>query len=228
MASLGKERRLERLNAYVEPGAIVSDRTYNLVLGGTVLYGIVINMILCALVGNVYYYINPIVFFIGYLVLCFGGIALAQSSNNPALSFLGYNMVVVPFGLVISTLVEFYGGISSSIVTDAFMYTALITAIMVVAALAYPTIFERMGGFLFVSLIALLICGIFSMFIGGMYTVYSYACAVIFSLYIGYDFHRSQMFARTIDNAIACALDIYMDIANLFIRLLEIFGRDRD
>ncbi len=228
MANMGKERRMERMNAYVNANAIVSDRTYNLIMGGTVLYGIAVNIILCNLVGNVYMYVNPIMFMLAYFVLCFAGIFIANKSQNPAVSFLGYNMVVVPFGLVISTLVEAYGGISSSLVTDAFYFTALITAIMVFASLAFPSVFDRMGGFLFVSLIALLICGIFAMFMPGMYTIYSYAAAAIFSLYIGYDFHRSQMFPRTVDNAIDCALDIYIDIANLFVRLLQIFGRSND
>ncbi len=228
MANMGKERRMERMNAYVNANAIVSDRTYNLIMGGTVLYGIAVNIILCNLVGNVYMYISPIMFMLAYFVLCFAGIFIANKSQNPAVSFLGYNMVVVPFGLVISTLVEAYGGISSSLVTDAFYFTALITAIMVFASLAFPSVFDRMGGFLFVSLIALLICGIFAMFMPGMYTIYSYAAAAIFSLYIGYDFHRSQMFPRTVDNAIDCALDIYIDIANLFVRLLQIFGRSND
>ena len=199
-----------------------------LIMGGTVLYGIAVNIILCNLVGNVYMYVNPIMFMLAYFVLCFAGIFIANRSQNPAISFLGYNMVVVPFGLVISTLVEAYGGISSSLVTDAFYFTALITAIMVFASLAFPSVFDRMGGFLFVSLIALLICGIFAMFMPGLYTIYSYGAAAIFSLYIGYDFHRSQMFPRTVDNAIDCALDIYIDIANLFVRLLQIFGRSND
>ncbi len=228
MANMGEERRMERMNAYVNANAIVSDRTYNLIMGGTVLYGIAVNIILCNLVGNVYMYVNPIMFMLAYFVLCFAGIFIANKSQNPAVSFLGYNMVVVPFGLVISTLVEAYGGISSALVTDAFYFTALITAIMVFASLAFPSVFDRMGGFLFVSLIALLICGIFAMFMPGMYTIYSYAAAAIFSLYIGYDFHRSQMFPRTVDNAIDCALDIYIDIANLFVRLLQIFGRSND
>ena len=225
MASIGKERRMERLNAYVEPGAIVSDRAYNLIMGGTVLYGIVINALLCKFVGSVYNIMNPLVFLIGYIVLCMAGIFIAYRSDNPVISFLGYNMVVVPIGLVISTLVEFYGGISSQVVLDAFYYTALITAIMVFAALAFPNIFDKIGGFLFVSLIGLLITGIFSMFIGGAYGLYSFFAAAIFALYIGYDFHRSQMFPKTVDNAIDCALDIYLDIVNLFMRVLEILGR---
>ena len=43
-------------------------------------------------------------------------------------------------------------------------------------------------------------------------------------MYIAYDVWRSQQFPPTMDNAIDSALDIYLDIINLFIDLLEIFG----
>ena len=52
--------------------------------------------------------------------------------------------------------------------------------------------------------------------------------AGLFSLYLGYDIYRSQQYPKTIKNAVASALDIYLDLANLFIRLLEIMGKKDD
>ena len=52
--------------------------------------------------------------------------------------------------------------------------------------------------------------------------------AGLFSLYIGYDVWRSQQFPKTVDNAVDCALDIYLDLANLFIRLLSILAKRDD
>ena len=52
--------------------------------------------------------------------------------------------------------------------------------------------------------------------------------AGLFSLYIGYDIYRSQQYPKTVDNAIDSALDIYMDLANLFIRLLSILAKRDD
>ena len=52
--------------------------------------------------------------------------------------------------------------------------------------------------------------------------------AGVFSLYIGFDVWRSQQFPKTVDNAVDCALDIYLDLANLFIRLLSILARKDD
>lgn len=224
---MGQQRRLARLNADYSDATIITDRMYNMILCGTVLYGVLVNILLCKLVGNVYNYVNPIVFILAYFFLCIAGIAVARSTN-PAMSFLGYNMIVVPVGLVISTAVECYGGISSSVVLYAFYYTALITAIMTCLAILYPQIFAQLGGFLFAGLIGILIVGLFSRFLGSTgYYYYSIFAAAIFSLYIGYDIYRSQQFEKTVDNAIDCAIDVYLDIANLFLRLLEILSARR-
>ena len=48
--------------------------------------------------------------------------------------------------------------------------------------------------------------------------------AVVFSVYIAYDFHRAQAFPKTLDNAVDSALDIYLDIINLFLKILRILG----
>ena len=49
--------------------------------------------------------------------------------------------------------------------------------------------------------------------------------AGIFSLYIGYDYQRAQFYPPTVDNAVDCALDIYLDIINLFLDILRILAR---
>ena len=69
-----------------------------------------------------------------------------------------------------------------------------------------------------------MIVGIITFFVQGLGYIYSIGVAALFSLYIGYDFYRSQQFAKTVDNAVDCALDIYLDIVNLFLALLRIFG----
>ncbi|MCR5785699.1 MAG: Bax inhibitor-1 family protein [Eubacterium sp.] len=218
-------RRAERMNAFVNENAIISTRAYNVVMGLVVLYGLVVNFVLCATVGaDIYYSINPLMFIVLYFVLALGGTFIALRSDNPLVSFLGYNMVVLPLGIMISAVVEAYGGVSSSVVLGAIYYTMLITAIMVLSAMLFPGVFARLGGVLFVALIGLIITGFISMFTGLFYGVYSIIGAVIFSLYIGYDFYRSQQFPKTLDNAVDCALDIYLDIINLFLFILRILG----
>ena len=49
--------------------------------------------------------------------------------------------------------------------------------------------------------------------------------AIVFSVYIAYDFHRSQMYPKTLDNAVDSALDIYLDVINLFLKVLRILAK---
>ena len=51
---------------------------------------------------------------------------------------------------------------------------------------------------------------------------------MIFCGYIGLDWNRAQMYPKTVDNAIDSAADIYLDVVNLFVRILSITGKRRD
>ncbi|MGN0480204.1 MAG: Bax inhibitor-1 family protein [Lachnospiraceae bacterium] len=239
MAGFSEQRRMDRMNQGINYGdgfnegynqsfsmrGIISNRAYNLVMGGVLFYGILINIILCVTVGNVLEYVNPIAWIIGYVVLCIIGIVMSSKSSNPVISFIGYNFVVVPMGLVISTAVEAYGGIDSRVVVLAFVYTAIITGCMITLSVVKPEFFATLGRFLFVALIGLVVCELVLLIFRVDQVVTAWISAGIFSLYIGYDIYRSQQFPKTVDNAVDCALDIYIDIANLFMDILRILGR---
>ena len=225
---LGAAARKARLEAYVSEDQIISARAYNGILLGVLVWGLLINVVLCYTVGDVFRYVNPVVFLIGYAVLAFAGIFIAGRSHKPLVSFLGYNMVVIPFGLVLSITVEAYGGVDSAIVTYAFLYTLVVTLGMTGAALAFPQLFSKLGGALAGVLLGLILCEVLLLLFRIPQSVSDWLVAGLFSLYIGYDVYRSQQFAKTVDNAVDCALDIYMDIANLFIRILRIMGKKKD
>ena len=58
--------------------------------------------------------------------------------------------------------------------------------------------------------------------------IFNWVFVLIFSGYIGYDWYRAQNVAPTADNAIDCVCARYMDIVNLFIRLLRIFEKKQN
>ena len=227
---LGAAARKARLTQAVSEDQLVSPRVYNGILLGVLLWGLLVNVLLCYTVGDVYQYINPIAFSIGYLVLAFAGVIIAAKSQKPWVSFLGYNMVVVPFGLVISSLVAAYAEIpgGTEIVRDAFLYTMIIAVGMTGAALAFPNFFSKIGGALLGCLFGMLLLEIVLLILGKDQAAVDWVVAGLFSLYIGYDVWRSQQFPKTVDNAVDCALDIYLDLANLFIRLLSILAKRDD
>ncbi len=225
---IGKKARLARINEVVDPKAIISDRAYNGTIVVVLLWGLLINYLLCRFVGTAIFTLNPIVLLIGYLVLAFSGILISARSHHPLISFLGYNMVVIPFGLIITLMVETYGGLNSAVVTQAFLYTLLISTAMMACVMIAPNFFSKIGGVLSMVLIGMIICEVVLLILGVKQYWIDWVVAAIFTLYIGYDISRSQQYPKTLDNAVDSALDIYMDIANLFIRILSILGKRND
>ena len=217
---------------YNPEDTILDDRTYNMALGGSVMYGLILNIVMCITLGKsltATMEANPIYaiyLFIGYVVCSIVGVLMSSKSKSPVISFIGYNLVVVPIGLVLSLMINAYteGG-AGDIVLQAIVYTAVITGCMIVLSIAFPNFFSGLGKLLLGCLIGLIIAGLLSMFLfPGAYNIITWVGAVIFALYIGYDYWRAQQFPKTLDNAIDCSLDIYLDIINLFIRILRILG----
>ncbi len=224
---VGAAARAARASAAYSDGEIVSNRAYNGVLLGVLLWGLLANVLLCTFVHDLYSHISPTVFLIGYSLCAIAGIAISRRSRNPWISFLGYNLVVVPFGLMLSTVIEAYGGIDSKIVSDAFLYTLLIAVGISGAALAFPKLFEKLGGMLAGILFGLIICEVVLLILGRDQQITCWIAAGLFSVYLGYDVYRSQQFPKTLDNAVDSALDIYLDAANLFIRILSMLARSK-
>jgi hypothetical protein len=212
----------------VDPNLILSDTMYNGAIAAVLLWGLLVNYLLCKYAYDFAANMNPAVLIIGYLVLAIGGTVIAGRSRKPAVSFLGYNMVVIPFGLVISLLVGTYTKVDPDIVTYAFLYTMLISVAMMALVMIRPQFFAKLGGVLTAVLMGVILCEVVLLIFHVRQSWTDWLVAGLFSLYIGYDVYRSQQFPKTLDNAVDSALDIYMDIANLFIRLLSILGRRDD
>lgn len=228
----GKKAREARIKEIVDPGLIISDKAYNGVIGIVLLWGLLVNFILCWKIPGGFMQLfptmkSPIIFLIGYFLVVLAGVLITVKSKSPVMSFLGYNLVVIPFGLVIATIVDSYGGMDSAVVTQAFLYTLLVATAMIATVIVFPKAFEKIGPALGMALLGMILCEILMLIFGIRQQVISWIAAALFSLYLGYDIYRSQLYPRTVKNAIASALDIYMDLANLFIRILEILGDNR-
>lgn len=224
------EARVAERNIVSEATHMVSASLYNFVLGGTVAYGLIVNALMVVFLRDaVLSFVTsaPGAYWglmIGYLVLGVAGVMIAARSHRPVISFLGYNMLVVPMGLLLTVYVSAF---SPYIVARALATTGFITLFMMGLGSAFPRTFLSMGRTLFITLLVTLVVEVISVFAFGYSgSVFDYIFVTVFSLYIGFDFARSQAYARTIDNAVDSAVDIYLDIINLFIRLLAIFGRD--
>lgn len=224
---LGRAARQARLNAAYDENEIVSDRVYNSILIGVLLWGLLVNVLLVLYASDLIVNVDPRAFLIGYFVCALAGIYIAGKSKKPLISFLGYNLVVLPFGLMIAVFIRAYGGIGARVVKDAFLYTFMISLGMLGLVLTVPQLFAKLGGVLLGVLGGLVLCELALLLFRIRQDVTDWIAAGLFSLYIGYDIYRAQQFPKTVDNAVDSALDIYMDIANLFIRILSLMGKKK-
>ncbi len=223
--SVFSARKEERLNSGV--GDQIGVRRYNAVMLLTLLWGFLVNTVM------VYYFaipimrllsgVGPLWIFIGYFVLAIAGIAISARSTNPWISFLGYNLLVLPIGVLLCLILP---GIPVAIVTKALLLTGIVTATMTLLGLVAPNVFLGMGRTLFIALIVGILAELVATFLFHYTgTAFDWLFVVLFSGYIGYDVAKSQIYPKTVDNAVDCALDIYLDIINIFIRLLALLSR---
>lgn len=216
-----KKRRMQKN----DNDKILNEQSYNAIFGIVALYGLILNYLLCAYGLEFAMSINPVILIISYLVLGFLGIILSIVSKKAIVSFIGYNLLVVPSGLILSLVLQEYGGIDTIIVKQAFLYTSIIIGVMITLGVLYPKFFEKIGRILFIALLGLLITRIIMFAFNIDNVMISWIAAIIYSLYIGYDIYKSQKFEKTADNAVDCAVDIYLDIIGLFLHILEILGK---
>ena len=205
-------------------GAEISANTYNLIIGLVLCWGFFVNWLI---VKNIpvasLTKIHPLLFILGYFACAFFGIFLFKKSTNPIVSFIGYNFVVVPFGFIINIIVSQY---APNLVINAMVVTGMVTAIMMILGVTYPAFFEKLAPVLFISLIAVIIAEIIgSLFFKMIFGITDWIVALIFCGYIGFDWSRANKIPKTIDNAVDSAAALYIDIINLFIRILSIMGR---
>lgn len=84
------------------------------------------------------------------------------------------------------------------------------------------------GPYLFAALLGLLLVMILSLFFPTSFsqTMISCAAVVLFSLYIVYD--TSELVHGREDNPVMAAIGLYLDVLNIFVHLLRIFGSSSD
>ena len=76
-------------------------------------------------------------------------------------------------------------------------------------------------------LIALIFFGIAAIFIRELELVYSCLVVIVFGMYLVYDVQMvvgNGRYSFTLDDAYLAAINIYLDIVNLFLHILRIIG----
>lgn len=218
-----RERKEQRLHMTIESSQEISSSKYNLWLGGCISYGLIMNAISVALFEDFFLSMSIGVFLVFYFISCIAGSIIAAKSSNPVISFLGYNLIVLPIGGLLTICLGSYDGAD---VMSAMLCTGIVVFVMTFVSTIKPEFFLGMGRSLFLGLLLGLIIEIIATLLGYGGNVFNWFFVGLFSLYIAYDYAKAQDYPKTIDNAVDSAIDIYLDIINLFIRILSILSDD--
>ena len=225
------KQSLAQRTVYRDGDIKLNVRQFNLLIGGLLLWGFLLNFLTVHFRGDkvVSFAMNGggLMIIIGYVISAIVGVVLVNR-DNPVTTFVGYNLIAVPVGIVLCVALA---GYDHSAIGTAALITAGITAIFMIAAAVKPQIFLSMGRVLGIGLIVLIAGELITALIfrsTRMDLVWAWLGAGLFSLFIGFDWARCNVCACTVNNAVAASANLYLDIINLFLRILEIVGKRRD
>ena len=164
--------------------------------------------------------------FIAWLLAigCLIGLNVANARGQTQLA-LG---LLLAFGLLmgasVATTVNYYAETDPTAVRQAFGATALFVAALGAGGYAIRRDLSYLYRLAFWLLLALLVAGIALIFvrIPAAYTIYSIAGLGVFGLYTVIDFNRLRRAGG--GEAIPLAAGIFLDVLNIFLFFLRIFG----
>ena len=152
---------------------------------------------------------------------------MKMSKNGAIFGFLLYSFIT---GLTFSSIFVLFK-------MSSIMFVFLITAVLflVFALIGYFTKMDltKLGSILFMGLLGIILASLLNLIFKSesFDLVLIILGIIIFIGYIAYDINKVKRLEGMIDEdklAIIGALDLYLDFLNLFIRLLQIFGKSND
>ncbi len=160
-------------------------------------------------------------------VIVFSSRIHKMSFAGSIFAYLFYSFLT---GLTLSAIFVIYDITS---IIYAFGVTAGL--ILIFALIGYFTKIDltKISTYLFMGILGLIICEIINIFVASetFNFVLLILGVIIFIVYIAFDIQRVKQNIYGLDEdklPIVGAMELYMDFINLFIRLLELFGKRRD
>lgn len=156
-------------------------------------------------------------------IMCNPGLAKNYPTNYVMLSLLTLGISFMT-GLTCSAF-------TTSSVLMAVGMTTLVVAGLMCFAMQTKHDFSGMGPYLFIALLVMFFTSLIGFFFWNsiMETIYCSCGVLVFSMYIVYDTqlivggkHHAHQFS--IDDYVFAAINLYLDIINLFIMMLRLFG----
>ena len=211
-------------------GKELTKRVYIGAVSGFTVFGLLLAIIVAR--ATMTWTPNIVLYLLVGLGIPIAGVFITLGSDKPVISLVGYCMVIIGLGAITGPTIALY---KTGVVMIALMATGGVSVLMSLVGILYPKSLESWGGYLFSALLAVLFVRVGQSIMAGFGVSESiwyvpwleYGIAVLFSAYIVYDWNRALRLPRTLDNAVDCALAIFLDIINLFITILRIMGNKK-
>ena len=156
---------------------------------------------------------------------CLIGLNAVNARGNTSLALVLLFAFGLLIGISVSATVNYYSATDPTAVRQAFGATALSVAALGSAGYATRRDLSFLYRIAFWALLVLILAGVVLIFvhIPSLYTAYALAGLVIFGLYTVLDFNRLRRAGN--EEAIPLAASIFLDVLNIFLFFLQLFGR---
>lgn len=180
-------------------------------------------------------FVGPALGVVGLWVSLIGGfvvlIALRFARNSSPINMVLFVLFSALEGVVLGDVLEVYIAQGASLIV---FQAAAATAVAGIAAGAVGYLthrdLSRLGGFLFIGLVVVVVASLVGLFIqsGVLWTAISAVSALLFTGFLVFDINRVARAGNVSEgDAIVMAISVYLDVYNLFLDLLYLFGGRR-
>ena len=156
---------------------------------------------------------------------CLIGLNVANARGSTALALVLLFAFGLLIGISVAATVNYYAATDPTAVRQAFGATALSVAALGSGGYATRRDLSFLYRIAFWALVVLIVAGIVLIFvhIPAVYTAWALAGLAIFGLYTVIDFNRLRRAGN--EEAIPLAAGIFLDVLNIFLLFLRLFGR---
>ena len=152
---------------------------------------------------------------------------MKMSKNGAIFGFLLYSFIT---GLTFSSIFVLF---KMSSIMFVFLITAVLFLVFALIGYFTKTDLTKLGSILFMVLLGIILASLLNLIFKSesFDLVLIILGIIIFIGYIAYDINKVKRLEGMVDEdklAIIGALDLYLDFLNLFIRLIQIFGKSND
>ena len=156
---------------------------------------------------------------------CLIGLNVANARGSTTLALVLLFAFGLLIGISVAATVNYYAATDPTAVRQAFGATALSVAALGSGGYATRRDLSFLYRIAFWALVVLIVAGIVLIFvhIPAVYTAWALAGLAIFGLYTVIDFNRLRRAGN--EEAIPLAAGIFLDVLNIFLLFLRLFGR---